>query len=173
MPGLLSSHSSPGWQVSQTCNYLKVLCRYTVCLSSLCYSLSLSNISPTHPTSPPPALVVSLIGVFVSFMLKVETRASQVQLVCLHVTHSSVAETLMHRSFKTDKCLKKRKEKKKHLCFCCSSQQCVCWKWFPSFKIMQIEMEKILSSGFVYMCSVINSSLHDVNWFVCKLDWRI
>lgn len=58
----------------------------------------------------PPALVVFIICVFASYMVKFETRASQVQLVCLHVTHSSVIETLvMHRSFKMDKCLKKIK----------------------------------------------------------------
>lgn len=64
------------------------------------------------PASSPPTLAVSLIGVFVSFMVKFETRASQVQQVCLHATHSSVVETLiMHRSFKMDKCLKKEMEK--------------------------------------------------------------
>lgn len=68
---------------------------------------------PPHPH--PPALVVPTMGVFVSYVVKFETRASQVPLVCLHVTHSSVIETLlMHRSFKMEKCFKKKKKEKEN-----------------------------------------------------------
>lgn len=43
---------------------------------------------------------------------------------------------------------------------------------FP-LKSCKLQRRKNPSSRFVYVCVVINSSLHDVNWFVRKLAWRI
>lgn len=104
----LTNISDHWWAGFTNLQLLKISWRCTVRLSSGCYLLSLSSISQDHlppPTTTSTSLVVPTMGVSVSYVVKFETRASQVPLACLHVTRSSVIETLiMHRSFKMDKC---------------------------------------------------------------------
>lgn len=134
---------------------------------------------PPPPPPPPHWLCPPWVCLcHMKLKVKFETRASQVPLVCLHVTRSSVIETLlMHRSFKMDKCSNRiKKERKKKISsvsayvvnsVCAGSDSLLLKSCKFKWRIKTLRLQIC-----IHVHCVLKSSLH-VSRVECKRDWKI